>query len=97
MSYYTYLRSDGWKRKRAAARKRDKGCRVCGSTENLHTHHKTYRNLYNETPRDLVVLCASHHQGVHDFIREWDRKGWKRKSTYTLTMKYISRERKKRQ
>ena len=65
-------------------------------TENLHTHHKTYKNLGNERPADLVVLCASHHQGVHDFIAEWKAKGWKHKHPYTLTMKYIAREKKKR-
>jgi hypothetical protein len=96
MKYHEYLKSEGWRRRRAAARKRAKGrCRVCGATENLHTHHKTYKRLGRETPADLVVLCASHHFACHDFIRMWKGKGWKRKSDYTLTMKYIARERKR--
>jgi hypothetical protein len=43
------------------------------------------------------VLCKEHHFACHDFIKNWRARGWKEKSTYTLTMKYISREKKKRQ
>jgi len=96
VSYYDYLKSEAWKRKRAEARRRSHGkCRVCGTTKNLHTHHKTYKRLGNETQRDLVMLCATHHQGCHDFINHWRAKGWKPKSDYALTMKYIARERAK--
>jgi hypothetical protein len=58
-------------------------------------HHKTYVRIGDEAKHDLVVLCATHHQGCHDFISEWREKGWKHKSAYSLTMKYISRERAK--
>lgn len=68
---------------------------MCGTTKNIHTHHKTYKRLGKETAHDLVLLCATHHFGCHAFIAEWKRRGWKKKSDYTLTMKYIARERAK--
>jgi hypothetical protein len=95
-AYHAYLKSDEWRKKRAEARRRARNrCRICGATENLHTHHKTYSRVGREAQHDLVVLCAKHHEGCHEFIHEWRKKGWKPKSDYTLSMKYIAREKKK--
>lgn len=43
---------------------RDKGCVVCGATQALHCHHiDEVRN--NNTPENLVTLCAGHHMEHH--------------------------------
>jgi 5-methylcytosine-specific restriction endonuclease McrA len=39
--------------------------RVEGSN-GLHIHHLHYRNLGNEQPEDLVVLCTKCHNLVHE-------------------------------
>lgn len=83
-------------RRRAEARRRAKHrCRICRTAKDLHVHHKTYKRLGQETPADLIVLCAEHHFGCHAFIREWRRRRYRRLSDYALTMKYVARERKK--
>lgn len=93
--YQQHLKSKDWRRRRAEARRRAGGrCRVCGTRANLHTHHKTYARLGREPQHDLVVLCATHHAECHAFIDNWYAKGWKRKSPYALTMKYVARARK---
>jgi hypothetical protein len=37
-----------------------KECAVCGSTNDLHRHHPDYSR-----PRDVVVLCRTHHGEAH--------------------------------
>jgi 5-methylcytosine-specific restriction endonuclease McrA len=32
----------------------------------LHVHHVTYRNLGDEPPEDLIVLCTECHKRVHE-------------------------------
>lgn len=46
-------------------------CALCGNTENLRTHHKTYhRHGYEHIPKvikeDLIVLCNECHEKFHD-------------------------------
>ena len=67
-SYAAYLKSALWDRNKAAARKPLR-CWICGSTQNLHHHHRTYERLGRELADDLIVLCERHHSGLHDFIR----------------------------
>lgn len=40
-------------------------CFRCGSRERLNVHHKNYKNLGNETDKDLVVLCENCHKKLH--------------------------------
>ncbi len=50
----------------------DARCVVCdhdGSTSPLHTHHRCYRGGNAPLLRDLYLLCARCHEGVHDFMR----------------------------
>ena len=64
--YSAYMRSPEWARKRAATLNRQgRYCRSCGTTEQLHVHHRSYANLGRETNADLVVLCETCHTGVH--------------------------------
>lgn len=37
------------------------GCSLCGSNDNLHVHHKTYKRIGCEAVTDLSVLCSTCH------------------------------------
>ena len=67
LPYSEYLKSDGWKARRAAALKRaDNHCAVCHTAAGLEVHHNTYERLGHERAADLVVLCRTCHQLFHD-------------------------------
>ena len=65
--YYTYIKSAKWWRKRNKALAiHGNKCSICGSTDNLHVHHKHYRTLGRENPRtDLQPLCGGCHANHH--------------------------------
>ena len=67
MGYYEYLKSNKWKLRKERLEKILKGkeCFICGSKKELHTHHKTYKRLYNEKDTDLVFVCKTHHNEIH--------------------------------
>lgn len=51
---------------RDRVKRRDKGCRWCGTTENLNIHHVFYRSEGGaDTPRNLITLCATCHLKAH--------------------------------
>lgn len=41
-------------------------CTVCGTKENIHLHHHSYRS---DKARDVIPLCRTHHYELHS----WDR------------------------
>jgi len=45
-------------------RKHPKPCEVCGTTENLHMHHKD-GNHENNVPENIMWVCAKHHKKLH--------------------------------
>jgi 5-methylcytosine-specific restriction endonuclease McrA len=48
-------------------------CRICGSQEQLHVHHKpdAYNRFYHEDPeKDLTTLCNECHDIVTNMLRE---------------------------
>lgn len=75
------VRSEWWRRynerihslewlglKQAIIRKRGANCEVCGvlgSDRRLEMHHLTYRNLGEEKPEDLQLLCLDCHKWAH--------------------------------
>lgn len=66
--YNKYIKSSSWLRIRDIVLFRDNGkCAVCGSTNNLHIHHKTYNNLFNEEKHldELITLCRKCHDNIH--------------------------------
>ena len=70
--YVTYLRTLGWRRRRAVAIARAHGrCEQCGREQwgqwpdVAQVHHLTYRNLGRERLSDLRVLCLSCHAKQH--------------------------------
>ena len=64
--YKEYLQSDEWQVKRKAALLRDGlRCQLCRGEKNLHVHHITYDNIYNEPLSDLITLCKQCHSKLH--------------------------------
>ena len=63
--YHKYLRSYKWIKFRDRLKKERGCCEHCGSKENLECHHKTYKNMYNEKPEDILVLCKKCHTEEH--------------------------------
>ncbi len=71
MDFYTsYMASEKWRDKRSLILKRDGDrCQTCLSTEDLEVHHKTYVNLGDELPEDLITLCHECHEAITTVIR----------------------------
>lgn len=65
--YKDYLQTSHWleTRKQALERAAHK-CQLCSSPNNLNVHHNNYSCLYNETDKDLIVLCKNCHSKFHD-------------------------------
>ena len=69
--YFTYIdKSPNWRFKREIRFNIDKGiCQSCGKTiyiNSFHCHHITYNSLFNEDMQDLISLCYSCHQEIHN-------------------------------
>lgn len=62
-----YLTSTVWKNKRNQRLFYDNyACSNCSAASNLEVHHISYSRVPNEPLSDLVTLCRSCHQRVHD-------------------------------
>ena len=70
--YYAYIRSEKWKkvRERYWKSKQPKVCFICGTAKELDLHHRTYKRLGCEHLRDLVALCRTCHNEVHDILKK---------------------------
>lgn len=76
-TYSEQLKDPRWQKKRLEIMERDKfTCQRCYDDEStLHVHHKHYhkgRMPWDYEPHELVTLCESCHEGVHD-----EDAGWK--------------------
>lgn len=71
VDYNTYIKSDAWRAVKARywASKLPKVCYVCGTKKRLDLHHRTYTRLGHERLDDLIPLCRTHHQSVHDLLK----------------------------
>lgn len=72
--YLEYLKSESWQQKRRnLARSADAKCYCCGAIPRpgnpLDLHHLTYERLGHELPTDLVAICRSCHDIVHDLVK----------------------------
>lgn len=65
ISYRNYLQTKKWKEKRRAKLDINDCCEICGSKGNLHIHHKTYKNIFDEKLEDLQTLCKDCHLSIH--------------------------------
>lgn len=70
-AYYrkVYLKSPHWKMIKRVMFEAYPRCQVCGSQSTLDVHHRCYRNLYDVSARDLIVLCRRHHDEIHRLKR----------------------------
>lgn len=67
--YASYLQSDHWKKlRRLKLESCGYKCNKCGSKFYLQVHHEQYRNIYNVTLKDLVVLCRYCHEKAHGIV-----------------------------
>ena len=79
--YKAYLRTPEWKAIRLEVINDRQGkCERCQSTKNLQVHHKTYKNLFNESLKDLELLCSKCHREHHKVDNA--KKAKKPKSKY---------------
>lgn len=68
-----YYLTKHWKSLSRKVRIERKLCEKCGSIEELHVHHLSYKRLYHERLSDLQVLCKHCHlKGVHKQLDEMD-------------------------
>ena len=75
-----YLKSEDWERKHLIITfLKGYVCECCGSTHHLELHHIRYDNLGNEEVEDLMYLCRSCHQLMHDTL------GYDRRTEYPLS------------
>ena len=74
ITYSDYLQTSHWQSKRQEALSyADNRCQLCNKNSELHVHHRTYENLWNEPPSDLTVLCKDCHAKFHDKIEVDDK------------------------
>jgi len=68
---HAYRKTPHWRMKRNEAIRRARfACQLCGVNINkarLEVHHRTYKNVGEERPEDLTVLCNKHHHLFHDY------------------------------
>jgi len=58
-----YYKSEEWRQQKIFALHRaNNRCEWCGLSHSLELHHLTYDNLYNEKPKDLIILCKDCHK-----------------------------------
>ncbi len=66
-TYQEYLKTNHWKATKVKVFKKYKyHCAKCKTNKNIDLHHKTYKNVGNESMSDLVYLCRTCHKLVHD-------------------------------
>lgn len=64
--YRRYIASDRWKERRAEYfQSHKRRCSACGSTVQIHLHHRTYDRMGAELDSDLTPLCQGCHTKVH--------------------------------
>ena len=70
-AYGEFIKSPYWRKVRKLVLKRDNNCCCsCGSMDNLHIHHLTYKHHFKELDNldDLITLCKKCHNDIHGRI-----------------------------
>ncbi len=75
-TYKEYLQSDHWRtfRKQYFLERNSKGCEFCKANVPLDLHHRTYARVGREKSSDVIPLCRSCHDEVHDLQRNHGAK-----------------------
>jgi hypothetical protein len=73
-SYEAYLNSNHWIdfKKRYAAAGLSMVCAVCNITP-VQLHHITYERLGCEEFIDVIPLCRTHHNALHDWLKQYKK------------------------
>ena len=68
MDYSEYLQTDYWKTLSKQCKEEAwNKCKLCNSSKNLNTHHRSYKNRWLVWEKDdLIVLCNKCHAKFHD-------------------------------
>lgn len=67
MPYDQYLETEHWQQVRKdALRAAEYRCQLCNAAGPLHVHHRTYERRGEESPADVIALCAECHKHFHD-------------------------------
>lgn len=97
---YTYrqlLSRDAWRLMRKSVLQRDNSkCTLCGSTHNLHVHHKYYidkNRPWEYDKKALVTLCQSCHRNIHskNFIPIYNSDPEKNKAAEIINLDKCNR------
>jgi len=65
--YNGYLKSQAWFEKKEAVHKRaEYTCEICKTATSFQVHHLTYERVGNENMEDLIAVCASCHEELHN-------------------------------
>jgi 5-methylcytosine-specific restriction endonuclease McrA len=65
--YQKYLCSPEWWAKRNAVLRRARStCERCKASKAVHVHHLTYIRKYRERLDDLIAVCESCHDAIHN-------------------------------
>jgi hypothetical protein len=66
MPYKEYLQTEHWRHFKGEFLKSvNNFCQICGSTNQIKVHHKTYKNRGRETFNDVMALCKTCHNKTH--------------------------------
>lgn len=67
VNYKEYLKSEHWLKVRFDALARcNNRCQLCNNANlTINVHHNNYKNLYKETPADVIALCSNCHEKFH--------------------------------
>lgn len=67
--YHNYLRSPEWAvRRQWMLDEASYRCQLCGESQSLQVHHRSYDNVGRERKSDLTVLCGDCHARFHDKV-----------------------------
>lgn len=90
LRYNAYLQTDHWKEVRDKALEyAEFACQLCNESDmKLNVHHRTYKNLGNEKPCDVTVLCEECHCNFHKItkLKRNNPKHSGGKKTYVMLM-----------
>jgi len=69
--YKEYLKTDDWKEKRQSKFHECNrwGCQICHDKTDLDVHHINYKNIFDVTNEDLILICRGCHIIVHELIK----------------------------
>lgn len=99
-TYQQYLNSAHWKAKKEAFRTATNSklqCYICGNTNHINVHHRSYKNIGNEANGDLVELCRDCHLELHLLVKSTRKiDKWKCFIDLCFAVEFLKSQRKKK-